>query len=109
MKHGSLFTGILGFDLGFEDAGVETVWHSEVDRFCNRVIKHRTKGVPNLGDVQRINGRKIEPVDVVSFGSPCQDLSVAGRRAGLGGARSGLFFEAARVINECRPAFAIWE
>lgn len=105
--HGSLFTGINGFGIGFDQAGFEPRWHSEVDRFCNRVLDARYEGVPNLGDVERVS--KPPRVDVLTFGSPCQDLSVAGRRAGLAGARSGLFFEAARIINECHPTFAIWE
>ena len=69
-----------------------------------------------LGDVTRINGAEIEPVDVITFGSPCQDLSIAGRKAGLDGERSGLFFEAVRIIREMReatdseyPTFAVWE
>lgn len=107
LTHGSLFTGILGFERGFEAAGFETLWCSEVDKFCNKVIAKRAPGVPNLGDVATI--QRPAAVDVLTFGSPCQDLSVAGRRAGLGGARSSLFFEAARVINQCRPAFAVWE
>lgn len=110
MKSGSLFSGILGFDLGLEASGIENVWRAEIDKFSNRVSEYRRPGVKNYGDVSTIDGRKLEPIDVISFGSPCQDLSVAGQRAGLKeGTRSGLFFEAARIINECRPAFAIWE
>lgn len=109
MKHGSLFTGIGGFEVGFAAAGVETAWSAEIDPFCNRILASRFPQTPNLGNVEAINGRRIEPVGVISFGSPCQDLSAAGKRAGLAGARSGLFFQAARIINECRPAFAIWE
>lgn len=106
LTHGSLFTGILGFEQGMGDYFAPS-WCAEVDKFCNKIIALRAPGVPNLGDVTAI--QHPEPVDVVSFGSPCQDLSVAGRRAGLDGARSGLFFEAARIINQCRPSFAIWE
>lgn len=105
--HASLFTGIGGFDLGFEAAGFATGWHAEIDKFCNRVLRTRWPEVVNLGDVSTIRGAPA--ADVISFGSPCQDLSVAGRRAGLDGARSGLFYEAARIVAECRPTFAIWE
>lgn len=110
MKTGSLFSGILGAEVAADSVdGLRGVWASEIEPWCCRVIANRRPDLPNLGDVREINGRRIEPVDVVTFGSPCQDLSVAGRRAGLDGARSSLFFEAARVINQCRPAFAIWE
>lgn len=106
LTQGSLFTGILGFEQGFGDH-FEPRWCAEVDKFCNKIIALRAPGAPNLGDVTTV--QRPEPVDVISFGSPCQDLSVAGRRAGLDGARSGLFFEAARIINQCRPTFAVWE
>lgn len=106
LTQGSLFTGILGFEQGLGEHFAPS-WCAEVDKFCNKIIALRAPGVPNLGDVTTI--QRPESVDVISFGSPCQDLSVAGRRAGLDGARSGLFFEAARIINQCRPAFAIWE
>ncbi len=107
LTHGSLFTGIAGFELGLGRAGIRTLWSSEIDKFCNRVLETRFPEVPNLGDVSNI--KRPSRVDVLSFGSPCQDLSVAGRRQGFDGARSGLFFEACRVIDECEPTFAIWE
>lgn len=107
LTHGSLFTGIGGFELGLGANGFETLWASEIDKHCNRVLDARFPKVVNIGDVTTIN--RPASVDVISFGSPCQDLSVAGRRAGFEGARSGLFFEAARVIDECQPTFAIWE
>lgn len=108
--HLSLFTGIGGFDLGLASAGIETIAHSEIDKFANRVLAERFKGIPNHGDITEFDARRYRgSVDVVSFGSPCQDLSVAGRRKGLDGSRSGLFFEAARVVDECKPHFAVWE
>lgn len=108
-KHGSLFSGIEGFGLGFERAGFALRWHSEIEPWCNRVLERHWPEVPNVGDATAIDPRSLEPVDVISFGSPCQDLSVAGRRAGLDGARSSLFFTAARIIEQCRPSLAIWE
>lgn len=121
--HGALFAGIGGFELGAERASFRTVWNAEFDptpskstgkptpmqrQWPVRVLKRHFPEVPNLGDVTLIS--RPEPVDVVSFGSPCQDLSVAGQRRGFTpGSRSHLFFEAARIIEECRPSFAIWE
>lgn len=115
--------GSAGFDLGFEAAGFSTLFMAEFDptpisatnpnprpleqQYNNRVLAKRFPGVPNLGDVNRIES--LPAVDVLTFGSPCQDLSVAGQRAGLEGSRSSLFFEACRLIQQCRPAFAIWE
>ncbi len=109
MKVLSLFSGIGAFDLGFGRAGMEIAGQVEIDRFCNRVLAARWPDVPRAKDVRDVRGDEFGPVDVVCFGSPCQDLSVAGKRTGLAGARSGLFFEAARIIAECRPAVAVWE
>lgn len=105
---GTLFSGIEGGGHGAERAGAEIAWQVENNRFCNRVLKHRYPGVERHGDIEGVDGRKLRTVDAIFFGSPCQDLSVAGRQTGLA-ARSGLFFQAARIINECRPAFAVWE
>lgn len=105
-----LFSGIGGFSIGFERAGFCTAAFAEVDAFASAVLATRWPTVPNVGDVTRIDGGEWRgKVDVVTFGSPCQDLSVAGQRRGLRGERSGLFFEAVRIIAECRPAFALWE
>lgn len=108
-----LFSGIGGFSLAGHRAGMETVAFSEIEKFPCRVLSERFPGVPNLGDVSAIDGEQVAkdygPIDVVTFGSPCQDLSVAGKRAGFAGERSGLFHEAIRVIAGTRPALAIWE
>ena len=108
-----LFSGAGGFSLGFEAAGFETVAFSEIEPFPCRVLAHRWPEVPNLGDVCQIDGEEIRerfgPIDVVSFGSPCQDWSVAGKRLGLEGERSSLFHEAIRIIQGVRPEFAIFE
>lgn len=114
---GSLFSGSGGFELGGLLEGVKPVWSSEIEPFCRRVTTVRMPEVEQLGNIQDIHGGVIMPVYVVTFGSPCQDLSVAGKRAGIeNGARSSLFFEAARVIREMReatdgkyPRYAVWE
>jgi DNA (cytosine-5)-methyltransferase 1 len=117
---GSLFDGIGGFVLAASRCGIKTIWSSEIEPFPIAVTKTRIPGVKHLGDITKIDGTNIEPVDIVTFGSPCQDLSVAGKRAGLAGERSGLFMEAVRVIKEMRskhegsnkhirPGYAVWE
>lgn len=111
---GSLFAGIGGFDLGFERAGFRTTWACEIDQKAQAVLRLRFPDAKLHDDVCAVGAHNLEPVDVVTFGSPCQDLSVAGKRAGLAGERSGLFHEAVRVIRELRaahgkPDFAIWE
>lgn len=114
MKLGSLFDGSGGFPLGGIIAGMTPVWSSEIEPFPIRVTEKRLPSVKHYGDVSKLNGADLEPVDVITFGSPCQDMSLAGKRAGLDGARSGLFFQAVRIIKEMRakygrPRFAVWE
>lgn len=117
MKLGSLFDGSGGFPLAGVICGVEPVWASEIEPYPIKVTSARFPNMKHLGDVKSINGAEIEPVDIVTFGSPCQDLSTAGKRAGLiEGERSSLFFEAIRIIREMRnatngeyPKFAILE
>lgn len=114
MKLGSLFDGSGGFPLGGIIAGLTPVWSSEIEPFPIRVTEKRLPSVRHYGDVSKLNGADLEPVDVITFGSPCQDMSLAGKRAGLDGARSGLFFQAVRIIKEMRakygrPRFAVWE
>ena len=113
---GSLFDGSGGFPLGGVIAGIRPVWNSEIEPFPIRVTEKRFPDVIHYGDVSKIKGADIPPVDVITFGSPCQDLSVAGKQAGLKGARSGLFFQAVRIIKEMRdktngkyPRYAVWE
>ncbi len=113
---GSLFDGIGGFPLAAQRCGIKTVWASEIDPNCISIAKRHFPGVLHLGDITKIHGGRIPPVDIISFGSPCQDLSTGGRREGLQGERSGLFMEAVRIIFEMRyatnglfPAFIIWE
>ena len=117
MKLGSLFDGSGGFPLAGALCGIEPVWASEIEPYPMRVTAARFPQMKQLGDVTKINGAEIEPVDIITFGSPCQDLSVAGKQAGIhAGQRSNLFFEAIRIIKEMRnattnrfPRFAVWE
>ncbi len=117
MKLGSLFDGSGGFPLAGALFGIEPVWSSEIEPYPMRVTAKRFPNMKQLGDVTKINGAEVEPVDVITFGSPCQDLSVAGKQAGIHeGQRSNLFFEAIRIIKEMRhattnkyPRFAVWE
>jgi len=116
----SLFSGVGGFDLGLENAGMETVFQCEWDKHCRTVLDRHWATVPKWGDIATLTGKHIlahaPVIDVVAWGSPCQDLSVAGKRAGLEGGRSGLFYEGIRIINELRkasdgkyPRISIWE
>jgi DNA (cytosine-5)-methyltransferase 1 len=106
---GSLFAGIGGFDLAFERAGFRPAWQVEIDTHAQQVLARHWPDVTRHADIRDVGAHNLAPVDVITFGSPCQDLSVAGKRAGLAGARSGLFHEAVRVIRELRPRYAIWE
>jgi len=104
LKLGSLFDGSGGFPLGGVLAGIEPVWASEVEPFAVRVTTKRFPFMKHYGDISAMDGGKIEPVDIITFGSPCQDMSVAGKRSGLDGQRSGLFYQAVRIIKEMRKA-----
>ena len=116
MTLGSLFDGIAGFPLAAQRNGIKPVWASEILPDCVDIARRHFPGMVQLGDITRISGAEIPPVDIISFGSPCQDLSVAGKQAGLSGSRSGLFLEAVRIIREMRektngeyPKYIIWE
>jgi DNA (cytosine-5)-methyltransferase 1 len=98
-----------GFDLGFELAGVETVAQCEIDDHARVVLAHHWPEVTRYHDITKLDGRDLRGVDVITGGFPCQDLSVAGKRKGLSGARSGLFFQLARVVEEARPRLLVWE
>lgn len=106
---GSLFSGVGGFEQGFEAAGFRTAWQCEIDRDATDVLARHWPDVQRFSDVREIDPADLEPVDVVVFGSPCQGFSVAGRGEGLEDERSGLFHEAVRIIRGVRPAFAVWE
>jgi DNA (cytosine-5)-methyltransferase 1 len=109
LTHIDLFAGVGGFAAGFEQAGIQTVAHVEIDKQCQQVLRHHWPDHLILSDVCEAGAHNLPYANIISFGSPCQDLSVAGKRAGLEGSRSGLFFEAVRIINEVQPQFAIWE
>ncbi len=105
-----LFSGIGGFSLGLERAGMETVAFCEFDKHCQKVLKKHWPDVPIHNDVRELNGYEYRgSVDVVCGGFPCQDLSVAGKKAGFDGERSSLYREMLRIISECMPRYAIFE
>jgi DNA (cytosine-5)-methyltransferase 1 len=120
MKVLSLFSGVGGFDYGLENAGMETVFQCEWDKHANSILYKHWPDVPKWDDVSTLTGKHIlahaPVIDVVAWGSPCQDLSVAGARKGLDGERSGLFHEGIRIIKELQeetngqyPRISIWE
>ena len=113
---GSLFDGSGTFPMMAMLSGIVPVWKSEIEPFPIAVTEKRLPFVKHLSDINSVNGAEIEPVDIVTIGSPCTDLSVAGKRQGLNAERSGLFFQAIRIIKEMRgatngkyPRFAVWE
>ena len=123
-KIGSLFDGSGGFPLAGSLCGVEPCWAAEVKPYPIAVTRERFPKMGHLGDITKVNGAEVDPVDIITFGSPCQDLSLAGKRAGIKHetngdeetTRSGLFLEAVRIIKEMReatdgkyPTFALWE
>tara|TARA_R110000822_G_scaffold3706_2_gene16036 strand:- start:467 stop:1840 length:1374 start_codon:yes stop_codon:yes gene_type:complete len=105
-----LFSGIGGFHLGFEKAGYDvTSYFSEVDKHAIAVYKHKFKNSTYVGSVTDVRGADLPKIDLITFGSPCQDFSMAGKRRGMEGERSSLITEAIRLIDECRPSVFIWE
>ena len=101
---GSLFDGIGGFPLAAVRFGITPLWASEIEDFPMEVTSHWFPEMTHVGDITKLDGAKLPPVDIICGGSPCQDLSVAGARAGLAGARSGLFMEQIRIVKEMRAA-----
>ena len=120
---GSLFDGISGFPLAGQRNGMTALWASEIEPFPIKVSAIRFPEIKQMGDITKIDCNNLDSVDVITGGSPCQDLSVAGKRAGLAGARSGLFMEQIRIVRELReidkrngrtgefirPRFMVWE
>ena len=120
---GSLFDGIGGFPLAAVRCGIVPLWASEIEAFPIAVTALRFPGMIHVGDITKLNGAELPPVDIICGGSPCQDLSIAGARAGLAGERSGLFMEQVRIVKEMRneskrnsgsdmliqPRFLVWE
>ena len=109
MRHASFFSGVGGLDLGFERAGIETVSVSEIDPYANTVLAERFPGAPNLGSITEINADDIPEADIWSGGFPCQDLSVAGKRAGFSGKRSSLAFTFLDLVERRRPRWLVLE
>ncbi len=116
MRVASLFSGVGGFDLGFDSAGFTTVGQCEIDQYARSVLSRHWPGVPVHDDIGTLRGDAFGPAEVVAWGSPCQDLSVAGLRRGLVGERSNLFIEGMRFIEEMQeasggryPRFSVWE
>jgi len=110
MKFGSLFSGIGGLDLGLERAGMSCVWQSEIDPYACKVLTKHWPDIPNHGDITQIDWHNVEPVDLLCGGFPCQDISNAGRRAGIHeGTRSGLWYQYLGAIRVLRPRYVIIE
>ena len=109
MKYGSLFTGAGGFDLGFDRAGMTCAWQVEINPYRRRVLAQHWPDITRFGDIREVGRHNLETVDLICGGYPCQDNSTAGSRAGLDGARSGLWTEFARVIRDLRPRWVVVE
>jgi DNA (cytosine-5)-methyltransferase 1 len=109
MRVGSLFAGIGGFDLGLTWAGYEIAWQVELDEWCRRVLAKHWPEAERFADIRDCGLHNLSPVDVLCGGFPCQDISVAGRQAGLDGERSGLWWEMWRIIGELRPRYVLVE
>ena len=107
MTLGSLFDGIATWQLAAANVGIKTLWSSEIDIFCRMVSDHHFPDTVQLGDINRIDDAP--HVDIITAGSPCQDVSIAGKRSGINGERSGLFFRAIKLVRRIRPKFFIWE
>ena len=109
MKHLDLFSGYGGFTIPASKYGIETINFSEIDKYATAVLEYRFPNIKNLGDITKIKPEDLPSIDIITGGSPCQDLSVAGKGAGLDGARSGLFFHFIRLIKEKQPTYFVWE
>ena len=116
LKLGSLFDGIGVFPLAASRNGIIPVWASEIEKSPIAITKRHFPDMEHLGDITKIHGGNIPPVHIITFGSPCQNLSKIGKREGLAGSKSGLFFQAIRIIEEMRcatnglyPVIAVWE
>ena len=109
MTHGSLFAGIGGFDLGFERAGIKTLWQVEIEDYCRKVLERHFPNAKRYAEIRECGSHNLERVDIISGGFPCQDISNAGKRAGIEGDRSGLWSEMLRIVCELRPSYVVVE
>ena len=111
MNHLDLFSGIGGFSLGLKQAGIpiKNSFFSEIDKYAIQVYQNNFKNSKYVGSVTDVQKEQLPKIDIITFGSPCQDFSMAGKRKGMDGERSSLITQAIRLINECRPSFFIWE
>lgn len=109
LKHLDLFSGYGGFSIPASKYGIETINFSEIDKYATAVLKYRFPSITNLGDITKIKPEDLPDVDIITGGSPCQDLSVAGKGAGLDGGRSGLFFCFINIIKQKQPMYFVWE
>lgn len=114
ITHGALFSGSGGFELAARMCGIKSLWASEIEPFPIKVTRARFPEMQHIGDIGMVNGAELPPVDIISGGSPCQDMSIAGRRQGLKGERSVLFMDYIRVVKEMRkkhgkPRYMVWE
>ena len=110
MNHLDLFSGIGGFSLGLKKVfDIKHTYYSEIDKYAIDVYKNNFNNITYVKSVTDVRGGELPGIDIITFGSPCQDFSMAGKRKGMDGARSSLISEAIRLIEECRPSFFIWE
>lgn len=109
LKHFDTFSGYGGFSIACERHGIETIGFSEVNKYASGVLKFRWPNIKNYGDIKKIDWAQVPDFDILTGGSPCQDLSIAGKRSGLGGDRSGLFHEFMRAVRQKAPKYFIWE
>ena len=108
-KHLDLFSGIGGFALAARWAGIETIGFCEIDKYAQKVLQKNFPGVPIYEDVTKLNGSDFKDIYLLTGGFPCQDISIAGKGAGIEGERSGLWSELFRIIGEVRPRYALIE
>lgn len=109
IKNLDLFSGYGGFTIACEKNGIETIGFSEIDKYANAVLKFHYPKIKNYGDITKIKTRELPDFDLLTGGSPCQDLSIAGKRGGIHASRSGLFFQFIRILCTKKPAYFIWE
>lgn len=114
--YGSLFSGVGGIDIGLDKAGMDCKFQVEIDINCQQILQKNWPNVPKYSDIRQVSGYDLESVDLIAFGSPCQDLSTNGKKIGIHGEKSILFYEAIRIIKEMRdktngqyPKWSIWE